>query len=298
MNLRKGLILLAGVLAVVVAGYAVHRAMMTARPIVAAGGTAQAAAPAETGPPVIRFVEHPEAAPAFQARDLSGKMVSTADWKGKVVLLNFWATWCPPCRAEIPELIRLQEQYKDRLQIIGVSEDEDPPAKVEQFAERVGINYPVVMATPEIEKAYGGIVALPTSFVIDSQGRVETKHQGLYSQKVYNREVRALLGLSTDARIETFEDTGQVFLKNIAKATELPGVSFAGLTPEQKKAALRRLNTETCTCGCNLTVAQCRMGDSACPVSQALAAKVVKQIASGAPPSNVPSPKTDTLKGD
>ena len=76
---------------------------------------------------VIRFVKDPEQAPALETRDITGKPLSKANWAGKVVLVNFWATWCPPCREEIPELIELQKLYGDRLEIIGISEDDDPP---------------------------------------------------------------------------------------------------------------------------------------------------------------------------
>jgi hypothetical protein len=85
-----------------------------------------------------------------------------------------------------------------------------------------------------------------------------------------------------DATVETFEDTGQIFLKNAVLATDLPGVDFTGLNPEQKKAALKRMNSETCECGCTLTLAQCRINDTSCPVSKKLAAQVVKEIAANA----------------
>ena len=163
------------------------------------------------------------------------------NWAGKVVLVNFWATWCPPCREEIPELLELKKEYKDRLEIVGISEDDDPPENVLKFARQKGMTYPVVMATPELVEAYGGVPALPTSFLIDTQGRVVQKHSGLYPIEAYDLEIRTLLGMPTNARVETFVDTGQVFLRNAANATELPGVSFKGLTAEQKKRALRRL---------------------------------------------------------
>ena len=101
----------------------------------------------------------------------------------------------------------------------------------------------------------------------------------------YVREIRALLGQPVDARIETFVDTGQLFLKNAVNATELPGVDLSGLTPEQKKAALHRLNAESCTCGCALTLSQCRVNDTECPVSGDMAAKVVKEVVRGAKPA-------------
>jgi thiol-disulfide isomerase/thioredoxin len=270
--------------------YALRRARAAASPDAAAANAK-----------VIRFAKNPEPAPPFLLRDINGKIVSTADWKGKVVILNFWATWCPPCREEIPELVRLQEKYKDRLLIVGASEDDDGPEKVEQFVQQHGMNYPVVMATKELIDNYGGVPALPTSFIIDPQGRVVTKHTGLYEYDVYEREVRALAGLPVNARIETFDDTGQIFLKNAANATELPDVDFSGLTPDQKKEALHRLNMETCTCGCKLTLAECRINDTECPVSKGLANDVVKRVKAGqpepeTPPAAAPQPQAQSPK--
>jgi thiol-disulfide isomerase/thioredoxin len=231
---------------------------------------------------VVRFANHPQPMPAFLVNDLDGNPVSTAAWKGKVVFINFWATWCPPCRAEIPVLIDLANRYKDRLQVVGVSVDDGDPADVKKFAKQAGINYPVVMADRAIVAEYGGVAALPTLFVVNPDGNVVQKHEGLFSNALYEAEVRLLLGLPVDATIETFEDTGQIFLKNAVLATELPNVDFTGLNPEQKKAALKRMNSETCDCGCTLTLAQCRINDTSCPVSKKLAAQVVKEIASNA----------------
>lgn len=231
---------------------------------------------------IIRFASNPQDAPAFLATDLDGQKISTTDWKGKVVLLNFWATWCPPCRAEIPMLIQLKDLYKDRLVVVGVSLDDDPAEEVKKFAASNRFNYPVIMATGELITKYGGVPALPTTFVINPDGKVVQKHIGLYRSSVYEGEIRALLGLPVDATIETFEDTGQIFLKNADRATELPDVDLTGLTPEQKTAALKRLNSNTCTCNCNLTLAQCRINDTNCPISKGLAAKIVAQI-SGKP---------------
>jgi thiol-disulfide isomerase/thioredoxin len=260
--------------------------------------SAAASAPGSDGAkqPVVRFVKNPETAPPIPGLDLLGKPVNRDDWAGKVVLVNFWATWCPPCREEIPELLRLKKEYGERLQIVGVSEDDDPPASVLKFARQKGMTYPIVMATPEIVDAYGGVPALPTSFLVDTQGRVVQKHSGLYPIEAYDLEIRSLLGMPTNARVETFADTGQVFLKNAANATELPGVSFKGLTADQKKRALRRLNTENCTCGCNLTLSECRVNDTECPVSGKLAAQVVKEVVSGAKPAQAPPAKgTSTI---
>jgi thiol-disulfide isomerase/thioredoxin len=229
---------------------------------------------------VIRFVKNPEPLPPFLAHDLDGQIVSTAALKGKVVLVNFWATWCPPCREEIPQLVKLQAAYKDQLQIIGISEDEDvPPEAVRGFARSMHVNYPIVVVSRELEKEFGGIPALPTSFVVNKDGGVVQKHVGLFPGEVYDHEIRALLGMQVTEKIETFEDLGQIFLKNAEHATDLPGVDFSGLNAEQKQAALKRMNTDTCTCGCRMTLAQCRINDSECATSRDLSAKIVKQIA-------------------
>lgn len=232
---------------------------------------------------VIRFAKDPQPAPPFLVQDLDGNVVSTAAWQGKVVLVNFWATWCPPCREEIPALIELSEKYKDDLLIVGVSMDDGPPAEVKEFARTLGIKYPIVMRSRDLVAEYGGVPALPTSFLVNKAGRVVQKHEGLFSLALYETEIRALIGLPVDATITTFEDTGQIFLKNAARATELPGVDFSKLTPEQRKVALKRMNTQICDCGCRLTLAQCRINDTSCPVSKGLAEKIVKEILAAAP---------------
>jgi len=234
----------------------------------------------EDAPAVVRFASNGELMPPFLVNDVEGRLLSTAEWRGKVVIVNFWATWCPPCREEIPEMIDLANRYGDRLQIVGVSEDDDAtPDEVREFAHNEKINYPIVMGSGGISREYGGVPALPTSFLVDTNGRVVQKHVGLYPTAVYDREVRALLGEHIDVPIETFVDEGQIFLKNAANATVLPGVDFKGLTAEQKRRALKRMNSENCICGCKLTIAQCRINDSSCSISQKLAAQVVKQVA-------------------
>lgn len=292
---KKNILIVLGLasVALILAGLSVFLRRETG----SAGVSGVASAGAQPSPadsanaPVIRFVKNPEMAPPLQVKDILGRDVSKADWDGKVVLINFWATWCPPCRMEIPELLELKKAYGDRLEIIGISEDDDPPAKVLKFAQSVGINYPIVMYTPELVASYGGVPALPTSFLIDTKGRVVQKHSGLYPIERYHQEIRSLLGLPTDGRVETFVDTGQIFLKNAANATELPGVDFKGLTAEQKKVALRRMNAENCTCGCGLTVSQCRVNDSECPTSKGIAAQIVKDAVSGAKPKTDPAAK-------
>jgi len=229
---------------------------------------------------VIRFVRNPDFAPDFKLNDLDGKPLSIAAAHGKVVLLNFWATWCGPCREEIPDLVGLQAKYKDGLQIVGISVDDDQDAAeaVEKFVDESRINYPVALASPEVRMQYGGITALPTSFVLDTEGRVVQKHEGLRDPLLYEVEVRALLGMPVPVRVETFEDTGQVFLKHADRASQLPGVDLSTLTPEQKQAALHRFNAESCTCGCKFTLAQCRIYDRNCAISKTRTRKIVAEV--------------------
>ena len=260
-----------------------------------------AAKQAQDNQPVIRFVRNPDPAPAFKLSDLDGKPVALEAFRGKVVFLNFWATWCGPCRAEVPDLVALQERYKDRLQVIGLNVDDEDLSEVQDYVKETGINYPVAMASDAVRIEYGGIPALPTSFVLDTEGRVVQKHVGLFDPALYETEIRALLGLPIQARVENFEDTGEVFLKHADRATELPGVNLSKLTPEQRKIALHRLNADTCTCGCKFTLAQCRIWDSACAVSKAAAQKIVAKLsapsspdapAPAAPPAITPSAVT------
>src|SRR5262249_31166936 len=99
------------------------------------------------GPATLHFFRDPKRVQGFSMRDLDGREISTSDWRGKVVLVNFWATWCAPCRAEIPDLVALQDKYQGKLQIIGVSEDEGSPEAVRRFASEFKVNYPIVMLT-------------------------------------------------------------------------------------------------------------------------------------------------------
>jgi len=244
---------------------------------------------------VIRFVRDPDPAPDFQLKDLAGKDLSLASAKGKVILLNFWATWCGPCRSEIPSLIELQNRYKDRLQIISMVVDDDDEDAVKQVIDSEGINYPVALSTNQIRFAYGGIPALPTLFVINTEGRVVQKHVGLFNPALYETEVRALLGLPVSVQVETFPDTGEIFLKHADRATMLPGVNTSKLTPEQRLVALHKFNAEGCTCGCQLTLAQCRINDPACGLSKDRAAAIVEEIYAAGGKSKAAAPTTSPV---
>ena len=131
-------------------------------------------------------------APAFTLTDLNGKPVSLADFRGKVVVLNFWATWCPPCRREIPDFIDLQREYGSRgVQIVGIALDE--PEKVQAFARQNGMNYPVLLGSDEISMKYGGIEGIPTTFIIDRDGKIVNRFEGFRPREVFEAEIKQLL---------------------------------------------------------------------------------------------------------
>jgi thiol-disulfide isomerase/thioredoxin len=227
----------------------------------------------------IKFLRDRESVLPFAATDLEGRRLTLAAFKGKIVLINFWATWCPPCREEIPDLIALQAKYPDHLQIIGIAQDSGTPDSVSRFAAARHVNYPIVISTPDIERLFPNVYALPTSFLIDREGRIAQKHVGLLNASLTEIEARSLAGLDVDARVELVDDEDKVRLENAAQANKIPGIDLAPLGPEKKGHALQQLNSEHCTCGCGLTVAQCRVDDPSCTVSLPLAQQIVKRIA-------------------
>ena len=224
----------------------------------------------------VRLSDRPLPMPAIDLVDMDGRAITNASLAGKVVLLNFWATWCGPCREEIPMLAALQEHYRDRLAIIGLSIDESPAEDVKAFAAGLGVNYPVVMSTRELEREFGGITAVPSTFVIDPQGRILQRHLGLLQGPRTEHEVRVLAGLPSSATVEYVKDTGQVLLANAAYATEIPGLDLKPLSSSLRERTIKRLNEEQCTCGCGLTVAQCRINDPSCEVSLPVAKKILE----------------------
>jgi thiol-disulfide isomerase/thioredoxin len=133
-------------------------------------------------------------APAWSLKDVSGKDVSSAQFAGKVVVVDFWATWCGPCREEIPGYIALQKKYgADKLAIVGVSLDQAGPGVVKAFMEKHGVNYPMVMGDDAAVAQFGGVEAIPTTFLIDRSGQIRDRKVGAMPAAEYERKIAALM---------------------------------------------------------------------------------------------------------
>jgi thiol-disulfide isomerase/thioredoxin len=141
----------------------------------------------------------PQANLKFSFKDINGKKVALSEFKGKVIILDFWATWCVPCKAEIPGFIQLQKKYGDQgLQIIGVSVD-DAAGTAKKYSDEMKMNYPILLAEgkEDILKAYDPIPSIPVSVVIDRQGRIAARHLGVAPMAVFEKEISALLSPSS-----------------------------------------------------------------------------------------------------
>ena len=136
-----------------------------------------------------------KAAPDFALKDADGKAVRLSDYKGKVVLLNFWATWCGPCKLEMPWFVEFERKYRNQgFAVIGVSMDEEGWAVIKPFISDMAVNYRIVQGDDTTASLYGGVESLPTTFIIDRNGRVAATHIGLRSKSVFEDDIKQLLG--------------------------------------------------------------------------------------------------------
>ena len=137
-------------------------------------------------------------APGFSLKDADGATVNLADYQGKVVLVNFWATWCGPCELEIPWFVEFEQKYKDRdFAVLGISMDDDGWKSVKPFIASHKINYRVMIGSELVSQQFGNIEALPTSFILDRQGRIAVSHVGLVDKRDYLHEIIKLMDSPT-----------------------------------------------------------------------------------------------------
>jgi len=167
--------------------------------------TESAPPPAQPAPPPPATAKGPNRsfgpAPSWRLRDLDGKEVSSDQFRGQVLVLDFWATWCAPCRQEIPGYVDLQKKYAaDGLGVIGVSLDEAGPAVVKKFVDKYHVTYRILMSDDQIGQAFGGLQAIPTTFIIDRDGIIRDKKVGAVSTSAFERRILKYLKPDAGAR--------------------------------------------------------------------------------------------------
>jgi peroxiredoxin len=145
-----------------------------------------------------------KAAPDFELKALDGKTIHLSDYKGKAVLLNFWATWCQPCKIEMPWFAELQKQYgPEGLQVVGIAVDEDStPDDLKQFAGKLGVNYPILVGKESVEDQYGGVQFLPATLYINREGMIVDKVFGLKGRGEIEDSIKKALGPARVAEVE------------------------------------------------------------------------------------------------
>lgn len=152
------------------------------------------AKPVRGGSEAVAASAERQKAPQFELRGVDGKTYKLSDFAGKVIILDFWDTWCPPCRMEIPDFVDLQKQYGPKgLQIVGIAFGREGLDAVKKFIKQYGINYPILLASPKVVEDYGGIQGIPTTFVIDQQGNIYKKYVGYRPRQVWEEDVTTLL---------------------------------------------------------------------------------------------------------
>jgi thiol-disulfide isomerase/thioredoxin len=142
------------------------------------------------------------AAPQFVLRDINGNTVRLSAYRGKVVLINFWATWCPPCRAEMPDLVRLQREHaRQGLQVIGITYPPETKTRVRRFASSLKVNYPIILGTRQLKARFSSEETLPLTVIIDRDGKVNNIISGILLREEFDEKIKPLLTETTEGEM-------------------------------------------------------------------------------------------------
>jgi cytochrome c biogenesis protein CcmG, thiol:disulfide interchange protein DsbE len=220
-------------------------------------------------------------APLFSLTDISGQKLELSSYRGRVVVLNFWASWCGPCREEIPGLVELQTRYESQgLVVIGLTVD-DRLESVRHAERELGINYPLALADNDLGPLYGS-GGVPTTFVLGRDGRIYSKHSGVISLGDLTKEVAQLLASSITREPAKFEPAGKVEPIELPSAGELnrevPGVDISKLNTAELTTFKNQLEKEQCDCDCKRNILKCLKEHFGCNLSRKLAKAELKDF--------------------
>jgi thiol-disulfide isomerase/thioredoxin len=147
------------------------------------------------------WLSSPYALDHFTTSDLDGRPVSSASWRGQVAVVNFWATWCLPCRREIPALVALQDRYRGRIVVVGMVDDNASDESVRQFALTLRVNYPVIRASMDLSRRFPSVEALPTTVLVDPRGQVAVAYAGELQMAELERDILRLIAMASGAAV-------------------------------------------------------------------------------------------------
>ncbi len=215
-------------------------------------------------------------APPFTLTDIFGQKLSLEQYRGKVVLLDFWATWCGPCRSEIPGLVQLQNTYAGQgLQIVGISEDQNGVGPVVDFYKQFKLNYRVALDDGKVSELYGFNDMLPTTFLIGRDGRIYEKMIGGVGEEYFEPSIKSLLAGSPQSEVKNFEPMDGAEPAQVETPAEanspVPGIDVSKLSKSDLAKYEGRLSKAQCQCGCQMNVLECRKTDPGCEVSRQIA---------------------------
>jgi thiol-disulfide isomerase/thioredoxin len=222
-------------------------------------------------------------APAFTLTDIFGHTLSLDQYRGKVVLLDFWATWCGPCRSEIPGFIQLQKLYASQgFQIIGISEDQNGVAPVLQFYKQADLDYRVALDNGKVSELYGGIIGLPTTFLIGRDGRIYEKLPGAVGADYFEPGIKTLLATAPTMEAKSFQPMDGSEAPQIETPAEVnspvPGIDVSKLTQAELAHYEAVLSKQQCSCGCQMSLLECRKTDPGCATSRQEAEEVLQKM--------------------